>query len=328
MSQSVLILGATGRLGQSLAQAFLAAGWRVKGHARKIPAGGAKIQWITNPLDDPAELVEAAGPADVVVHAVNPVYTRWQREARPLLDAGIAIARRLDALLMFPGNVYNFGEAMPESLAETVTMQPTTRKGEIRCDMENTLLSATQHGLRAVILRAGDFFGGPGRGAWFDIAIAKSLNHGRVTYPGAVDAEHAWAYLPDLAQAFVMVAERRNLLQPFQIFHFPGYAVTGERFIAALTQAALQRDWIAPDAALKRTGFPWSLIRLGGWVIPMWRELAEMRYLWERPHRLDGARLTEFLGELRQTPLDSAVDMAVTELFGQAIAGAGKARAG
>jgi hypothetical protein len=37
--------------------------------------------------------------------------------------------------------------------------------------------------------------------------IVKKLPQGRVTWPGALDAPHAWAYLPDLAQAFVRAAE-------------------------------------------------------------------------------------------------------------------------
>ena len=53
--------------------------------------------------------------------------------------------------------------------------------------------------------------------------------------------------------------------------------------------------------------FPWPLVRLLSPVVPLFRELAEMRYLWDVPVRLDNARLKAFLGDEPHTPLDRAV---------------------
>ena len=53
---------------------------------------------------------------------------------------------------------------------------------------------------------------------------------------------------------------------------------------------------------------PWGLIRLAGWVVPLWRELARMSYLWRRPHRLDGRKLAALPGgPLPTTPLRQAL---------------------
>ncbi|MBL0121944.1 MAG: hypothetical protein IPP88_04190 [Betaproteobacteria bacterium] len=40
----------------------------------------------------------------------------------------------------------------------------------------------------------------------------------------------------------------------------------------------------------------------------MWRELLEMRYLWDEAHSLDDSHLMELLGEVSRTPLDAAMD--------------------
>src|SRR5688572_13575321 len=111
MASSVLILGANGRLGQSLVRAFLDAGWSVHGQVRRDAPGSANagVKWLRIGLDEPARLAEAARGADVVVHAVNPPYPAWHTQALPLAQSAIATARALNALLMFPGNVYNFG---------------------------------------------------------------------------------------------------------------------------------------------------------------------------------------------------------------------------
>jgi nucleoside-diphosphate-sugar epimerase len=236
-------------------------------------------------------------------------------ESLPLARAAIEAAKRLGALLMFPGNVYNFGAGMPALLSENTPQQPTARKGRIRVEMEQALREAAQAGLRVAIVRAGDFFGGPGRGSWFDLVVVKSLAAGKVIYPGRTDRAHAWAYLPDLARAFVLVAEQRSRLAPFEVLHFPGHAVSGNQLVAAIAASARRLGIIAPDAQLAVGNLPWPILRLGGLVVPMWRELAEMRYLWDAPHRLSGERLAAVVGEVPDTPLDQAMDETLRELF-------------
>ena len=211
-----LVLGANGRLGAAAVQAFAAAGWRVLAQARReavqaLPSGAVHVGL---PLDDAAGLAAAAAGARVVVHAVNPPYTQWPAQAMPLLRQGIAVARRLNATLMLPGNVYNFVAGMPPALNERTPQQPTTRKGRIRAQMEAELRALAAAGaLRSIVVRAGDFFGG-GTGSWLDLVIVKSLRRGKLVYPGPLQVPHAWAYLPDLARAFVAAATHASELPP------------------------------------------------------------------------------------------------------------------
>lgn len=317
MSKVALILGANGRLGQVLVSAFLADGWRVLGQVRRAPARAAEpgLEWLQSPLDDPAGLAEAARAADVVVHAANPAYARWQAEAMPLARQAMETARRLGAVLVFPGNVYNFGAQMPERLTEATPQHPTTRKGRVRVEIEAAMREAARSGLRVVVIRAGDFFGGPGRGAWFDQVIAKSLRQGKLVYPGRTDIVHAWAYLPDLARAFVQVAERRAELAVFETLHFPGHSPSGRELLDCMERSARRIGVLAAGAGVQRGGMAWTFLRLAGLVVPMFRELAEMRYLWYVPHRLAGERLTALLGTVPATPIDEAMETALHEMF-------------
>jgi nucleoside-diphosphate-sugar epimerase len=273
------------------------------------------VRFVRAALGDPAALAEEAGRADVVVHAANPPYTRWKRDSMLLAQGAVDTARRLSAVLMFPGNVYNFGARMPALLEEDTPQEPTARKGRLRVEVEQALRKAARAGLRVVVLRAGDFFGGPGRGAWFDRMLVKSLRSGRVVYPGRTDVVHAWAYLPDLARAFVMVAERRAALAQFDVLHFPGHGVTGAHMIECIGAAARRLGLIGAHARLQVGGTPWLVLRAGGLLVPMWREVAELRYLWYAPHRLSGERLAAFIGSVPHTPLELAVEQALRELF-------------
>lgn len=310
-----LVLGANGRLGRAVIEAFVNAGWQAVGQVRRPADDPPTFKQVQVPVAETAALLQAAGAVDVVVHALNPPYTRWQREALPLTDAAIAIAKAANARLMFPGNVYNFGAGMPGTLLESTPPQPTARKGALRVAIEARLREAARAGVNVVILRAGDFFGGAGRGSWFDLVIAKSLARGKVVYPGRLDVAHAWAYLPDLAAVFVRVAEcDRAVLAPFETLHFPGHTFTGAQLIAQLQTAARALGIIGSQVTLHAANLPWGLMRAGAVLVPMWRELNELRYLWDVPHALSGERLRVLIGELPHTPMPQAVEQALKAL--------------
>src|SRR6185437_5425327 len=130
------------------------------------------------------------------------------------------------ATLLFPGSVWNYGSGMPPVLDEATPMQPTARKGAMRVEMEQRMREACDRGMRAIVVRAGDYFGA-GRGSWLDLVIAKDLNRNRLTYPGPLDVIHPWAYVPDFANTLVKLAQVRDRFAPYETFGFPGHAVTG-----------------------------------------------------------------------------------------------------
>ncbi len=314
-TSTVLILGARGRLGTALADAFGAAGWRVLKQARAT-LGRDLTSVIAADARDVATVVSGAkastGRVDVVINATNPVYTRWATEAEALNRAAIDIAQALGATLMFPGNVYNYGAEMPEPLCSDTPQHAETRKGRIRIDMEQAIEGAAKSGMQGIVIRGGDFFG-CGTGSWFDQAIAKDLPKGKLTYPGPLDVPHAWAYVPDLAITFVRVAEARAGLGRFERVHFAGHTVTGHDVIAAIERLM--------GRSLKVGTLPWPLIRAVGLVRPLWRELAEMSYLWQRPHQLlvDAAHAPLLAAT---TPFDDAMRASIIALHPPLLIGA------
>jgi nucleoside-diphosphate-sugar epimerase len=323
MTSTVLILGAAGRIGQVIALAFANAGWQVRAQARKAlpPAllGHTRVKAVACDATDVATLTAAAQGASVVVNALNPVYTEWERLAQPLADAALTVARASGAMLMLPGNVYNFGREMPALLTPTTPEIGSTPKGRIRIEMERRLAAAASVGVDSVVIRAGDFFGGPGRGTWFDMALLTKIGKGRVVYPGPEDVAHAWAYLPDLAQVFVRVAEKRAQLRGHHRLHFAGHTLTGQALCDALAQVV--------GKPLRMAGMPWWVIRLAAPFVPMWRELLVMRYLWQRPHALDDSALRALTGNLPQTPLPQALRAALAEFDVALVTAAVPARA-
>jgi len=308
VTSTVLILGAAGRIGQVLAPAFADAGFEVRAQSRKPlpPALTAqpRVRAVRCDALDGAAIRTAAQGVDVIVNALNPPYTEWARQVPPLVDAAIAAAQVSGALLMLPGNVYNFGSELPPLLTLQTPEVGDHPKARLRIAAEARMAAAP--GLDSVVIRAGDFFGGPGRGSWFDLALTSRLKSGRFIYPGPMNLAHAWAYLPDLAQVFVHVAQRRAQLHGHQRFHFAGHTLTGGEMCEALQRLT--------GRTLRPGGLPWGVMRLASPFVPMWREILAMRYLWQRPHRLDDSALRDLIGELPQTPLPQALAAALAEL--------------
>jgi len=304
MSGRVIVLGAAGRLGRIAAEAFRDAGWTVASVVRASAASrvASRTELIELDARDAGGVVEAARDADLIVHALNPPYTDWPKFALPYADAAIAAARASGATLLFPGSVYNYGPPMPPVIEETTPMRPGSRKGRLRAEIERRMQDAAD--VRVIILRAGDFFGGAGLGSWFDRVIVKN---GRVTYPGPLDVVHEWAYLPDLAAALVRLAAIRSTLSRFESFGFPGHAVTGRQLVAAIGRA-LGRSGMGVST------MPWFGLRLLSPLVPIFRELSEMAYLWNEPHRIDGKKLIAAIGEVPRTPFDAAVAAALDDL--------------
>ena len=305
--QSVMVLGANGRLGRALVLAFAAAGWRVIAQLRRAPRAPlpAGVQVIEVDALDVPRLAAAGQGVAVIVNALSPDYTRWATLLPPITAAVIALARATGATLMTAGNVYNFGRALPPRLSETTPFVANHPKAAQRIALEAALAqAAAEQGVRSIVIRAGDFLGDAG--TWLDLAMAKDLAKGRFIQMGPTDLPHAWAWLPDLAQVFVAVAGRRAGLAPYTVLHHAGLTLTGAELQAAF-EAALGRP-------LQRRAFPWWALRLAAPVVPMFRALLEMRHLWLRPHRLDDARLRALLGTVPATPLPMVVAQALAAL--------------
>jgi len=301
----ILVLGAGGRLGAAAAIAFRDAGWTVRGLVRPgragfVPRGVAPIEAITRD-----EAIKAGEHCDVVLNALNPVITKWQQNALSLAYGGIAAAEENGATLMYPGSVWNFGRAMPPVIDENTPMQPTTRKGAMRVEIERRIREACDRGMRAIVLRAGDYFGA-GRGSWFDLVLVKELERNRLTYPGPLDVPHAWAYLPDFTATFVRLAQIRDRFGACESFGFPGHALTGAELIAALEQLT--------GATFNVRRMSWWLLKSFGQLLAIGRELGELEYLWRVPHRFSGDRLEAAIGEIPHTPLNKALAASLREL--------------
>lgn len=279
MPGTALILGGSGRFGRHATRAFQDAGWTTHQFDRKAD-----------------KLDRAARNADVIVAAWNPSYEDWADQV-PNLHARIRkAALENDATVILPGNVYVFGPDTPAPWGPDTAHRAGNPLGRIRRDMEDAYC---RDGVRTILLRAGDFIDTTASGNWLDRIMLPTVPKGALTYPGRPDIPHAWAFLPDLTRAAVMLAERRDRLARFEDVPFPGYTLTGHEMAAILARIRGHKIRVKP--------MKWWPLRLAQPFMPFIRHLFEMRYLWDTPHSLDGAKFAALLPEFTATPPETAL---------------------
>lgn len=286
MTDTVLILGASGRFGRHATEAFWNAGWKVRTFDRNSDS-----------------LETAAKGVQVIVNAWNPPYPQWAREVPRYTAEVIAAAKLSGATVIVPGNVYVFGKDADPFFDENTPHHAKNPLGRIRIEMERAYRDA---GVRTILLRAGDFIDTEASGNWFDMMIAAKSGKGRVSAPGDPNAQHAWAYLPDLARAAVELAERRDMLNTYEDVPFQGYSLSLKELADLIT--------IASGRVQKVQRLNWLPIMLASPFWPMGRKILEMRYLWSKPHEIDDTRFNELLPKFRATDPLTAVSAAIAHL--------------
>lgn len=287
MTRTALILGASGRFGRAASAALQAAGWTVHAFDRA--------------RDD---LTTAARGKDLIVNGWNPPYASWATDLPVLAASVIEAARASGATVMIPGNIYVYGTDLPPVLSSDTPHRAQHPLGRLRREMEAAYRDA---GVKTIILRAGDFLDTEASGNWFDRILAAKIMRGRFVYPGPTDLDHAWAFLPDLAEALARVAARIDDLPAFTDLGFAGHTATGRQLGEGIGRII--------GKPLRVTRMSWLPIQMARPFWPEAKHLIEMRYLWQRPHRIDGTALAELIGPVPHRPLDDALCAAIAPLL-------------
>lgn len=311
--ESVLILGGTGGIGGEVLRGLRDSGWQVRAMSRRLAEPTIKkdrVLWLRGDALNPEDVRRAAAGCSVIVHAVNPpAYRRWADWVLPMLDNTIAAACLNGATIVLPGTVYNFGPDAFPRLHEDSPQHPDTRKGLIRVEMERHLRAAAEQGARALIVRAGDFFGPEMGNSWFAQGLVKPGRPVRkISNPGRLGIGHQWSYLPDVARTMIDLLAKREALAPFACFHMDGHwDADGLQMARVIQRVVVRRSGVTP----KIQPFPWWALTAASPWVATFREIREMRYLWQQPLRMDNARLLSVLGQEPHTPLETAVEAAL-----------------
>jgi nucleoside-diphosphate-sugar epimerase len=288
--QSV-ILGA-GPMGRAIARTLASRGQVVTVVTRDGRDIGPGVKARKADLSITDQTIAACEGAGAIYHCAAPPYHQWEAGFPALQGAAIAAAEATGAVLVVVENLYGYGVA--GTLHEGMPLAAVTRKGSVRARLSRELLSAHAAGrIKGVAGRATDFFGPGVRVSALGERFWTALLSGRtVDWVGNPDAPHSFAYLPDLAAAYVALADTPSSWG--KAWHMPALPPVTLREIC---------DMATPDGSpptrIRQT--PTWILRAVGLFQPMAGEVVEMRYMFDKPFVIDHSAFDQEIGAGRQS---------------------------
>jgi nucleoside-diphosphate-sugar epimerase len=281
-----VILGA-GPMGRAISQHLAADGEDVTVVTRDGRTIGTGIGVAKADLSNVEQTIAACGGADTIYHCAAPPYQKWD-EGFPLLQkAAIAAAEATGAVLIAVENLYGYGVA--GTVTEDMPLTAATRKGALRAHVSQELLAAHASGrAQCVAGRSTDFFGPGVRISALGERFWPVLLSGKpVDWLGDPDAQHSFAYLPDLAAAYVTLARTPSAWG--QAWHLPALPPVTVREICDMVVTG-------GDAPTKIRQTPSWLLRVVGLFQPAAGELVEMRYMFDEDFVIDHTKFDQTFG--------------------------------
>jgi nucleoside-diphosphate-sugar epimerase len=275
-----------GGVGEGTVALLIKQGRSVRVCQRSKPAAlPESVEFLRCDVLDADSVSAAVSGLSQVVLAVGLAYVgavwreSWPRVMTNFIDA----CAKTGARLIFFDNLYMYGP-QTTPLTEATPLQPVGVKPATRVAITRLWQAASAAGrLKVAALRAPDFYG-PGVPLTHlgDTSLGALAHGGRAMVIGSPDTPHDFAYVPDCARAMVSLLDAPD--DAFgQAWHVPSAPTRTPRQIIALAAAALG---VAPRVV----GMPPALLRPLGLFMPALGELAEMRFQWDRPYRVDSSR--------------------------------------
>ena len=246
--------------------------------AGSIQAG--PVRTVSADATDWAQLARISKGADVIFMCAMAPYHRWPAEFFPILDGTVKAAETVGARLVVLGNLYGYGENAATPVSPALPLDPTTRKGAVRTIMWQRAAAAT---VPAIEVRASDFLG-QGAVTYFSLLALPALlkKESVVSFPGNLDAPHAWSFTKDTAKT--LMAAARYTGKWGRAFHAPVQHVSIRDLVAKFA-ATLEIN--TPEIRQMTTA---QLADIG------FHEALEMLYLFKKPFQVDTADTERLLG--------------------------------
>jgi nucleoside-diphosphate-sugar epimerase len=302
-----VVLGAHGSAGSALVRELRQRGASVRAVSRRgvDPVGtDAAVEWVEGDASAATDRPRIFANAGVVYLAAQPLYTRWTQDFPPLVEGVLAGVMSVGARLVHVDNAYMYGPAAGE-LTEDLPSRPASRKGKIRAQIADRLMSAHTDGqVEVAIGRSSDFFGpNVGGSTTGDSLFADVLDGKTPQWIGGLDVPHSLSYIDDVARALVTLGVSDRAFG--EVWHLPtAPALTGREFLTMACLAAGRPVRVGVHGRMAMT--------VAGWFSALISEVKQELYQFERPWVLNAAKFQRAFGPFAPTPMADAIQRTVT----------------
>ncbi len=241
-------------------------------------------------LTDREQVFNAVAGSEIVYLIIGLEYNTkvWQQFWPPLMQNVIDACSENNARLVFFDNVYSVGGDFVKHITEDSPISPTSKKGEIRAQVDLMLLDAMKTGkIKAIIARSADFYGTGIDKSMLMTLIYKNFAAGKkAQWMFNPRVQHSFTYTPDAGKATALLGNTPAAYN--QIWNLPTdrKSLTGEEWVALFAKEMGKKN--------KYQLIPGWMIKLMALFIPFMGEIYEMRYQFDRDFFFDSRKFENY----------------------------------
>jgi nucleoside-diphosphate-sugar epimerase len=296
------ILGSTGTIGTLLAGELRKYTDKIRLVSRSPRRVNNTDELMSLDLTLPAAIDRAVKGSDVVYLVVGFDYNIkvWESQWPTLMKNTIDACIKYNARLVFFDNVYSYDESEIPHMTEESRINPPSRKGEIRRDINEMLLSSVREGkLNALIARCADFYGADSNTSIPYQVIVRNLVAGKsASWFIRSDVCHSFTYAPDAARATALLGNTPDAFG--HVWHLP----TDSSRITVAEFTDLVAAELKEKAHIRI--IPMFIVRMMGIFNPLMKEMSEMMYQYDRDYFFDSSKFVKRFG-IKPTPYKDGI---------------------
>ncbi|MCX6306852.1 MAG: NAD-dependent epimerase/dehydratase family protein [Bacteroidetes bacterium] len=288
------ILGAGGAIGLELAKVLPKYTGEIRLAGRNPQKVNATDSLFVADLNKRDEVFGAVKGSEIVYLTAGLVYkTRvWQEQWPPIMQHVIDACIEYGARLVFFDNLYLIGGDNVKHITENSPISPTSKKGEVRAKLDRMLLDKIAAGkIHAIIARSADFYGIGANMMLMEVVYKNLAKNKKAQWLYTAKTKHSFTYTPDAGLATAMLGNSPDAYD--QVWNLPTDPdiLTGEEWISLFATEMGKSD--------KYQLMPAWMVKAVSLVVPLFAELYEMRYQFDRDFFLDS---TKFEKHFNYTP--------------------------
>ncbi len=267
------VLGSTGIIGTEIAKSLLQYTDKIRLVSRKPKLVNPADQLVIADLTNAQQVLSAVDGSEVVYLTAGLQYkiSVWQKQWPLIMQNVIDACKIHKSKLVFFDNVYMYG-LVNGWMKEDTRINPISKKGEVRAQVAQMLMSEVERGnIDAIIARAADFYGPHTQSSFVNVTVFENLKKGKkAQWFLDVNKKHSFTYTPDAGKATALLGNTNSAYN--QIWHLPTdkNVLTGKEFI----ELAAKEFGLKPDYTVLKM---WMLQTIG-YFVPIIKESIEMLY--------------------------------------------------
>lgn len=305
MEKNYLVLGATGSIGFAFTRELLSKGLNVtilvrnKQKAKALFDNNELLEIVEGDVTDLAKLKEAALDKDLIFHGINYPYQLWDKFMKPVTQNIIEAAQQNRVTILFPGNIYPFGN-VPHEITEESIPTPSTKKGLIRLELNEMLKAATDDGgIKVIVMRLPDFFGPNVTNGLIEPIFGNASKKKPMEWLINADIPHQFVYTLDAAKLFFLLSEKSKLPNYYLINY-------GGEVVPSLKSFGLLIGKVSGGADKVKV-IPKFLLSILAWFVPVVKELKENFYQFENTIQIDDSKIKSLFPDFKATSMEDAI---------------------